>query len=736
MSTRFCNILIKAFALILSAPAFSQVIGKVDADTLLVDHELQNVNIVGKKNNSNFQNVDASSALNTTGVSGGIEGVVKSQMGVTSNSELSSQYRVRGGNFDENLVYVNNIEIFKPLLIRSGEQEGLSFVNPDMVDRINFSAGVFDVSYADKMSSVLDVKYKIPQKLNGSIRASLLGASAHIGGKVGNGYSHITGIRYKTNKYVLGSMDTKGEYDPTFFDIQSLHNFTLGSSLRFNMLGYYASNSYRFKPTDRETTFGTLADSKTFKIYFEGKEADKYNTGMLAGSLSYFLPNNHNSLTLNASIYSSNEQENYDILGEYWLQQAGGFDSNIGVGGYMEHARNELHSSIRTIALRGKNMLTRNDITWELQFHSEHFKDYMNEWEYRDSAGYMASLTNGIIRMDRYILADNKLNTKRLMAFVMDNMTIFLADNRFDLCYGVRIAHSTMDKDGLSETIVSPRISASLTHGKWQHRISGGLYAQSPMLRELRRNDGSLNRQVKAQRSWQIVAGSDLYFKTGGGNGIEDRPFKFTIEAYYKHITKLNPYSVDNVRVRYMADNCAKGYAWGIDAKINGELVEGVESWACLSIMKTAEDITNDRHGWIARPSDQRINFSMMFQDYMPSNKSVGANLNFIMGSGLPFGPPNSPRYKQTNRMPGYKRVDLGLFKDFAKLKNGSLKWQSIKSIRLGVEILNIFDFANTISYFWVNEANYDYSQGVGGQYAVPNYLTSRRLNVKLNFEF
>ncbi|MCQ2203196.1 MAG: TonB-dependent receptor [Bacteroidales bacterium] len=730
--------------LFLSLVVHAQVIGKVDADTVLVDHELQNINVVGQKGRESFQSVDASAALNTAGVGGGIEGVVKSQMGVTSNSELSSQYRVRGGNFDENLVYVNNIEVFKPMLIRSGEQEGLSFVNPDMVDRVNFSSGGFNVSFADKMSSVLDVKYKVPREWHASARASLLGASAHVEGKAGQLYSQITGVRYKTNKYVLGSMDTKGEYDPTFLDVQSLHNFNFSSNVRLNLLGYYASNKYDFVPKNRETTFGTMADARKFTIYFDGNEADRYKTGMFAGSL-LVSPLQEHTFYINASHYRSNEQENYDVLGEYWLQQAGDSETNIGVGGYMEHARNELLSIISTVALRGTDYvgthkwtprgtsITPHRLTWELKLQHEHFDDYMNEWSYSDSAGYMASPDNGLIRMDRYVYSDNKLDTRRLMAFLMDEIDFYSGDNHYELCYGVRVSNNNVGNDnGVSETIVSPRLSFSMSHDRWQHRISGGLYSQSPMLRELRRNDGTLNTDVKAQRSWQIVIGNDLYFEAGDG---ERRPFKFTVEAYYKNFSRLNPYSIENVRIRYMASNCAKGYAYGIDAKINGELVEGVESWACLSFMKTAEDIEGDGHGWIARPSDQRVNFSMMFNDYIPTNKSMGANLNFVFGSGLPFGPPNSQRYKQTSRMPGYKRVDLGLFKDFAKNKEGKQKWEVVKSARLGVEVLNLFDSNNTISHFWVNDVNYNYSEGKGGQYAVPNYLTSRRINVKLSFE-
>ncbi len=708
------------FLLIASTISAQVEKAKQNADTLVVEHELQNVDVVGQQGSGTFQRVESKVASDVAGVNGGIEGLVKSQMGVMSNSELSSQYRVRGGNFDENMVYVNNIEIYRPFLIRSGEQEGLSFVNPDMVDRLNFSAGGFDVSYSDKMSSVLNVRYKVPRHWSGSARVSLLGASAHLEGAVGsdNGlhYSHITGVRHKRNSYMLGSMDTKGQYDPTFTDVQSLHTWRIGK-FSLNALGYYAYNRYSFEPKNRETTFGTLTDTKHFTVYFEGNEDDQYRTGLIATTASVFMADNH-SLQFTYSSYRSKEQENYDILGEYWLQQASS-DDNIGVGGYMEHARNELFTVINAYTLRGRNGFGNNALTWEAKLQTERFTDYVDEWEYRDSAGYIASPSDGIIDFDRHVFSDNKLNGKRIMAFVMNDAKYIFSNGILTLNYGLRLSHWDVN----NETCISPRASVVWQQGNWAYRLCGGLYAQTPFLRELRQADGSLNEQVEAQQSWQIVAGTDCYFN------LSERPFKFTVEAYYKGLRKLNPYSIENVRIRYMAQNCARGYVAGVDLKINGELVEGVESWVCLSVMKTAEDISNDGHSWIVRPSDQRFNFSMFFQDYMPSNKSVGATLNFIAGSGLPFGPPNSERYKQTSRMPGYKRIDLGMFKDFARLKDGSMRWNRVQSVRFGLEVFNLFDFSNTISYFWVSETH-------GGMYAVPNYLTPRRLNVKFSIEF
>lgn len=689
--------------------------------------DIESVDIVAKKRGTGFEALDVKTSMEVASVSGGIESVVKSQMGVSSNSELSSQYRVRGGNFDENMVYVNGIEIYRPFLIRAGEQEGLSFVNPDMVSSLDFSSGGFDVSYGDKMSSVLDVKYKVPERWGGSVRLSLLGASAHIEGVMMKGtISHITGLRYKSNKYIVGSMDVKGSYDPHFFDVQSMWTFRVNDELHFDVLGYYAKNRYQFKPKDRETTFGTLSEAKKLKIFFAGNEDDSYRTGVMATSAT-FRPDNENSFIVSASMYRSIEQENYDILGEYWLQQAESSSTNdiisesegIGVGGYMEHARNELFGNIYTLSLRGQHRLGQHSLEWEGKIQKEHFSDYVDEWEYRDSAGYIAPPTSGNIDFARVIRGFNDIETNRMSFYVMDDYTRQLGDGRLILTYGLRSAYWS----GNEECIVSPRVSVRYAKNNWVYRLSGGVYHQSPLFRELRRDDGSINKDVESQRSWQIVGGTDFFFKA------DNRPFKLTMEAYYKGLHKVNPYNIDNVRIRYMADNCAIGYVAGVDLKINGELVEGVESWACISFMRTEEDIEGDKVGYVPRPTDQRVSFSMFLQDYLPSNKSVGASLNLYLSSGLPFGPPNGERWQATNRMPGYKRVDLGVFKDFGKKPNGTIKYTNLESIKLGLEVFNLFDFSNTISYFWVSDVK-------GRQYAVPNYLTARRINLKLSIEF
>ncbi len=691
------------------------------------NQEIEDIDVVAQKRASGFESIDAKTALEFASVSGGIESVVKSQMGVSSNSELSTQYRVRGGNFDENMVYVNGVEIYRPFLIRAGEQEGLSFVNPDMINSLEFSSGGFDVSYGDKMSSVLDVVYKRPIKWAGSARLSLLGASVHIEGTAANGQlSHITGLRYKTNKYMLGSMDTKGTYDPQFFDVQSFWVLNISKKVQMNLLGYYAKNRYQFEPKDRETTFGTISDAKKLKIYFAGNEDDSYHTGVIATSVKVQI-NSDNGVETTASMYRSMEQESYDLLGEYWLQQAESSSTEeeisesegVGVGGYMEHARNELFGEIYTVSVKGEHRVEKHSIAWEAKLQKEHFNDYVDEWEYRDSAGYIAHSSTGGIDFARVTRGENDLNTNRFSMYIKDDYVRNMGEGLLSLSYGVRTSYWL----GNDECLFSPRISVRYSKGKSVYRLAGGVYYQSPFFREMRREDGTMNRDVEAQQSWQIVGGSDFFFTA------DDRPFKLTIEAYYKGLSKLNPYSVDNVRVRYMANNCAKGYAAGIDMKINGELVEGVESWASISFMRSEEDLDNDETGYIPRPTDQRVSFSMFLQDYLPSNKTVGASLSLYLSTGLPFGPPKGERWQAVNRMPGYKRVDLGLFKDFGKRSDGQYKYKYIKSFRLGLEVFNLFDFSNTISYFWVTDVK-------NRQYAVPNYLTARRINVRLSAEF
>jgi hypothetical protein len=707
---------------------------------------IETIDVTAKNGrNQNFTKIDAKLVSALPDVSGGsIEALVKTQMGVTSNNELSSQYRVRGGNFDENLVYVNDIEIYRPLLVRSGQQEGLSFVNPDMVSDIRFSAGGFDARYGDKMSSVLDIKYKSPSSFAGSTSASLLGGKIHIEGASKNSrFTHITGVRYKTNRYLLGTMDVSGDYQPSFFDLQSYMTYRISNRWRFSILGNLSQNKYNFKPVDRETSFGTLSEAKQLKIYFEGRERDMFQTGFVAGSLD-FSPNNDHNFKWIVSGYRTSEEENYDILGQYWIQDLdptgevvndnAKLASGIGVGTYMEHARNYLFGNIANVAFRGSHRIFTHNIEWEVKYQYERFYDIVDEWEMRDSAGYSVPLSDTQLVMAYAYDDENDIESNRISGFIQENKHFYLSQAKIDFAFGIRSNYWDFN----DEWLVSPRMSIRIDP-EWERdyhfKFAAGLYYQSPFFKEYRAQGQVVNRHIKSQKSIHFVTGFDYYFLS------RERPFKFSTELYYKQMDNLIPYQIDNVRIRYSAKNNAKGYVAGLDMKINGELVKGVESWASLSVMKSQEDLKDDYYidsntgqtiypGYIPRPSDQRVNFSMMFQDYFPKNPSYKVNLNFIYGSGLPFGPPRSARYLAVNRMPAYRRVDVGISKEITGTQlNPNKQTRGFKNLWIGLEVFNLFDINNTISYLWVTDVN-------NRQYAVPNYLTSRRLNMKLVARF
>lgn len=703
--------------------------------------EIEQIEVTGKIKDQTFTKIDPKLVTNLPDASGGnIEGLVKSQMGVASNNELSSQYRVRGGNYDENLVYVNDIEIYRPFLIRSGQQEGLSFVNPNLISSLKFSPGGFEAQYGDKMSSVLDVRYKQPKELQGSVQASLLGLSGHIeGSSKDHRLTAIAGIRYKTNKYLLGTLDVSGEYDPTFLDAQSFITYTFNDNWRLEVLGYYSQNNYHFVPVDRETVFGTLQESKKLKVYFEGQEKDRFQTGLGALSLKH-QPNPYNQLKLTASGYRTYEEETYDIDGYYWLQDVQSTTAeptfpvdgiqNIGVGEHLEHARNDLLGIIQNIAVQGKHQVNNHLLSWEVKYQNERFKDYINEWEMRDSAGYSLPYSDKEVKLVYAYNADMETSSNRTTAYLQDEFSWQLPNGMLLINGGVRMNYWDFN----NELLISPRLNLLYYpsgNKNRRFRLATGVYHQSPFYKELRKPNGTINPDIKAQKSYQLVAGYDYIFM------VDERPFKFTTEAYYKYLKDIIPYQVDNVRIRYSGENSAKGYAAGIDFKIHGEFVPGVESWANLSLMKTAEDLENDQYtnqdgqsvepGFIPRPSDQRVNFSLFFQDYLPNNPSFKVHLNALFASGLPFGPPQAPRYMATHRMPAYRRVDIGFSKDL-RGKHASPN-SFIKDCWLGLEIFNLFDINNTISYYWVSDVH-------NTQYAVPNYLTSRRFNIKFSVRF
>jgi len=663
----------------------------------------------------------------------GIEGLVKSQMGVASNNELSSQYRVRGGNFDENLVYLNGFQLHRPQLVRSSQQEGLSIVNPDLVESVFFSSGGFGVGYGNKMSSVLDVRYKKPDSISAGANINLMGMSAHAEGIAAKGkLTWLTGVRHKTNRYLLGSLDTKGDYQPDFTDVQAFLSYQINPRFSVDALGYYALNKYQFIPTDRETDFGTMTNIKRLKIYFAGQEKDKFETGMGAVKLNFQpSPNHHFELT--GSHYRAFEEETFDIAGAYWLQEIQGLDeaqaaTNIGIGEYLQHARNDLFATVNTISAKGDHQLNENhSLNWGIAWEEENFKDRTNEWELIDSAGYSIP-RNPNLELSYSRNANLELGTRHLKMFVAHQTTLRPDWGTIRLNYGTRIIFSDREE----KLNLTPRFQVTIrpqTTPNTRFRLSGGWYFQPPFYKEYRPPQSGEINAIYTQKSRQILTGIDHYFN------IFERPFKFSSEIYYKHLYDLIPYQVDNVRILYSGKNEADGYATGIDLKLHGEFVPGTESWATLSLLKTEEDLENDTWeqtgtpGYIPRPSDQRLNFSLFFQDYLPNNPTFKVHLSLFYGTGLPFGPPRSPRYMATYRMPPYRRVDIGFSKDLMPWLNKNNKAAFIKNFWLGFEVFNLFDISNTISHYWISDVE-------NRQYAVPNYLTGRKMNVSLNLGF
>ncbi|MCK5823394.1 MAG: carboxypeptidase-like regulatory domain-containing protein [Bacteroidales bacterium] len=682
-------------------------------------------------------------------VSGNIEAVIKSLPGVSSNNELSSQYSVRGGNFDENLVYVNDIEVYRPLLIRSGQQEGLSFVNSDLVSSILFSAGGFDAIYGDKMSSVLDIKYKRPTKFGGSVSTSLLGASAHVEGTSKNlRFTHITGIRYKTSRYLLNSLDTKGEYSPDFFDFQTYLTYDVTDNFELSFLGNFSQNKYKFIPTIKKTIFGTVNEVLQLNMYFDGQEVDNFInfTGAVSGT---YKPNKNLKLKFISSLYNSSENETYDIQSQYLINELdrdigsstmGDSIANIGIGTFLNHARNYLDAKVYNIYHKGEYATENNKLSWGMKYQHEIIDDNINEWEMHDSAGYSLPYNDSTVNLFYVLNSKNNIESNRIISYIQNSHQFNIKNTEFNFIAGLRFNYWDFNK----EFLVSPRTSLSVKPN-WKNdvmfRFALGYYNQPPFYKELRDLQGNINKDIKAQKSFHIVLGSDYNFTAW------NRPFKYTTEVYYKFLSNLIPYNVDNVRIRYLGKNNAKGYAMGIDMKVNGEFVKGVDSWLSISLMQTEEDLNDDFYfvtdslgnstrvepGYIPRPSDQLINIGLFFQDYLPGNPSYKMHLNILYGSRLPFGPPNSERYLATNRMPKpYRRVDIGfskvLIKEGQRVRNKN-PFHFFKSLWVSAEIFNLLQINNTISLIWVSDIR-------NHQYGIPNNLTSRRINIKLNGTF
>lgn len=663
--------------------------------------------------------------------SGAVEQLIKSLPGVSSNNELSSQYSVRGGNFDENLVYINEIEIYRPNLIRSGQQEGLSIINPDLVSSIQFSSGGFDAKYGDKMSSVLDVKYKTPNKFEASTEISMLGASAHLGNKSKNSkLSYIAGMRYKTNRYLLQSLDTKGEYEPNFTDFQALVNYRFNSSLSLHLWANLSENKYQFRPDNRNTSFGTISNALQLDIYFDGQEKDEYKTNTQAFTLKYH-PNSNSLIRLIGSRYETSEEEKFDIMGQYYLSdlfvsQGGNQDEsieNLGIGTFIDHARNRLEKDVYTIDIKGDHSINNLFIQWGIGAKSERVDDEINEWQYQDSAGYSMPVSTSDVLLAYSRNANNKIDNKHLKTFVQATQVLNTSKGELQITGGLRYHYWDYTEKG----IFSPRASINYIP-KWKNkvkfRLAAGSYQQIPSYREMLMIDGNISDRLNIQKSIHYVLGQEYYFKAW------NRAFKFSSEIYYKDLTSLTPYDIENVRIRYYGDKKAKGYATGLDLRINGEFVPGTESWASLSLMKTEENIYGDKLSYIPRPSDQSFNFSMFFQDYLPNNPSYKMHLSLFYGGRLPVWSPKKGKNGGSFRIPNYRRIDLGFSKvlvDEDTQKQGLLK--HFKSMWIGLEIFNVLDINNTVSYLWIKDIS-------NNQYAIPNYLTGRKINLKLSAKF
>ena len=656
-----------------------------------------------------------------------VEELIQSQAGVSTHSELSSQYNVRGGSFDENSVYINNIEVFRPFLVRSGQQEGLSVINPDMVDRIGFSTGGFAAKYGDKMSSALDIIYRRPKRFEASLDASLLGTSAYVGFS-NKKLAWANGIRYKTNRYLLGSLETNGEYKPNFLDYQTYLNYRPNSRWSVDFIGNISDNHYNFTPRDRETRFGTLENVKSFRVYFDGQEKDLFRTYFGSLGITRHLGDS-TSVTLMGSAFSTDEQEKYDIQGQYWLTQTE-TSENLGVGTYFQHARNYLKAHVESIKLMARHTTKQHDVEGGVTYKMEHIKENSAEYEMRDSAGYSIPHTGKDLNMIYSLRARNELNANRLEVYLQDTWRFRSGGDDdstqtlYTLNYGLRFAHWNFNR----ETILSPRVSLSIIPAFNQNlsfRLATGLYYQSPFFKELRdtttRNSvtyATLNRKIKSQRSLHLIAGLDYRFS------MKRRPFKFTTEIYYKILGNIVPYSVNNVKVTYYGDNVASGHAAGIDMKLFGEFVPGTDSWLSLSFMNTRMKLNGLS---TPLPTDQRYALNLYFTDYFPGTNRWLMNLKLAYADGLPFSAPHRELERNNFRAPAYRRADIGM--SYRLLNNEDRHSKSIfKNIWIGVDCLNLLGINNVNSYYWITDVT-------NQQFAVPNYLTGRQINARVRFE-
>lgn len=668
----------------------------------------------------------------------GVEGLLKILIG--SNNELTSQYRVRGGNFDENLVYVNDFEIQRPFLVRSGQQEGLSFVNSDLVGNVLFSTGGFQAKYGDKMSSVLDVSYKIPDAFGGSVMLSLLGANAHLEGASRNKkLTYLIGARQKSNQYLLQSQPTKGQYNPSFTDIQALLNYRFNDNWESEIIANYARNRFSMIPERSEEAFGYVNEAYKLTTDFRGAEHDQFDTRFIGWSLSHRMGTG-SRLKLLASFFQTNEMETYDIQGEYFLdavqtdlgKKVGETLYSLGTGMIHNYARNTLSANVGNIGLRGSHSLGSHYLLWGIDGKWVQVNDKLMEWERRDSAGFSQPVSDEQLNMRYSHYAQNEVGYSRFSAFVQDNILLSRALD-MTLSIGLRATYSSLSE----EAVISPRLQYSFKP-QWERdivfRLATGWYAQPPFYREMRDFNGQLNATQQSQQSYQAAAGFDYNFSMWN-----ERPFKLTFEAYYKYLWDLVPYEFDNVRIRYFPYNKAQGYAYGAELRLFGDLVKDAESWLSVGYLKTENRILDNLTGmygdYMPRPTDQRLTFGMFFSDYLPRNKNFKMFLNLMYATGLPFNTPgHSLETGYQVRIPDYKRVDIGfaaMLIDGKKPNRPAYSFFSrFESVWLSVEVFNLLGIQNTLSYQWIQ----DYTSN--NVFAVPNRLTSRLVNAKLAFKF
>lgn len=691
------------------------------------ENQLGEVTVTGKKiETGQMEDISKDHLKSLPSASGNaVEELIQSQAGVSTHSELSSQYNVRGGSFDENSVYIDNVEIYRPFLVRSGQQEGISVINPDMVEKISFSTGGYEARYGDKMSSALNIKYRKPKKFEATASASMLGASAFIG--VSNKkVSWSNGFRYKTTKHLLGSMDTKGEYSPTFIDYQTYLTYTPNKRWEIKLLGNISDNHYNFTPEDRETKFGTMENVKAFQVYFDGQEKDVFRTFFGAVGITRNF-GEKTSLSLIASAFNTREQEKYDIQGQYWLTQTE-TSENLGVGTYFQHARNYLKAHVESAKLLFKTKYKKHDIEGAFTFKKEKITENSVEYEMRDSSNYSIPHTGKDLYMIYSMRAKNVLDANRIEAYVQDAFRFTSSNEKtlYTLNYGVRLSHWSYTK----ETIVSPRVSLGIIPAFNENitmRFATGLYYQAPFFKELRDTTtqngityASLNSKAKSQRSIHFIAGFDYRFR------MNNRSFKFTAEAYYKALGNLVPYSVNNVKVVYYGSNESSGHAAGIDLKLYGEFVPGTDSWLSLSLMNTSMKLNGKS---IPLPTDQRYAINLFFTDYFPGTDRWKMSLKLALADGLPFSAPHQELESNVFRAPAYKRADIGLSYRLLNNEGKQRKHIQLRNVWLGAECLNLFGINNVNSYYWITDVT-------GGQYAVPNYLTGRQINFRVTVDF